>query len=215
LVGWLVGCRNHARIETPGICHQPLITAPRIDDLGLGELPVDSTQDRALADLLCAGNGVRLKPGESGRWRDGSGTGSGCRGVACHRQGIVWYCSGDRLGGWVRVRSCWAFSSVLRAFPGLRLAALIHSRSLVLVLVLVVGWWLVDATICATDMHCRYALPIWCDDMQGRKTEKAKSNTLLAPDVVYFCDSLLLFDPLNYFTHISGDDSSNEVFKLY
>jgi hypothetical protein len=37
-----VGCRNHARIETPGICHQPLITAPRIDDLGLGELPVDS-----------------------------------------------------------------------------------------------------------------------------------------------------------------------------
>ena len=54
---------------------------PRIDDLGLGELPVDSTQDRALAGLLCAGNGVRLKPGESGRWRDGSGTGSGCRGV--------------------------------------------------------------------------------------------------------------------------------------
>jgi len=53
----------------------------RIDDLGLGGLPVDSVQDRALAGLLCAGNGVRSKPGESGRCWDGSGTGSGCRGV--------------------------------------------------------------------------------------------------------------------------------------
>jgi hypothetical protein len=65
------------------------------------------------------------------------------------------------------------------------------------------------------DMHHRYAPPIWCDDMQGRKTEKAKSILLLAPDVVYFCDSLLLFDPLDYLPHISGDDSSNEVFELY
>jgi hypothetical protein len=36
---------------------------PIIDDLGLGELPVDSAQDQALAGLLCAGNGARLKPG--------------------------------------------------------------------------------------------------------------------------------------------------------
>ena len=50
--------------------------------------------------------------------------------------------------------------------------------------------------------------------MQGMKTEKAKSNTLLAPDVVYFCDSLLLFEPLDYLPHISGDDSGNEVLKL-
>ena len=64
---------------------------------------------------------------------------------------------------------------------------------LVLVLVLVVLVVVVDATICATDMHCRYALPIWCDDMQGLKTEKAKSMLLLAPDVVCFCDSLLYF----------------------
>jgi hypothetical protein len=47
--GW---CRNHARIETPGICHQSFRMPPRIDDLGLGELPVDSGQDRALAGLL-------------------------------------------------------------------------------------------------------------------------------------------------------------------
>jgi hypothetical protein len=52
----------------------------------------------------------------------------------------------------------------------------VNSFPLVLVLVLVV----VDATICATDMVRRYALPIWCDDMQGMKTEKAKSNMLLA-----------------------------------
>jgi hypothetical protein len=49
---------------------------------------------------------------------------------------------------------------------------------------LVGGWWLVDATICTTDMHCRYGATIWCDDMQGMKTEKAKSVLLLAPDVV-------------------------------
>ena len=51
------------RIETPGICHQSFRMPPRIDDLGFGELPVDSAQDRALAGLLCAGNGVRPKPG--------------------------------------------------------------------------------------------------------------------------------------------------------
>jgi hypothetical protein len=53
------------------------------------------------------------------------------------------------------------------------------------------GGWLVDATICIADMHCRYGATIWCDDMQGMKTEKAKSVLLLAPDVV--CDSLLYF----------------------
>jgi hypothetical protein len=53
-------------------------------------------------------------------------------------------------------------------------------------------WWLVDATICATDMHCRYAPPIWCDDMQGMKTEKAKSILLLA---------LILF-VIRYFTFV-------------
>lgn len=54
------------------------------------------------------------------------------------------------------------------------------------------GGWLVDAPpIWCDDMHHRYALPICIADMQGMKTEKAKSNTLLAPDVV--CDSLLYF----------------------
>jgi hypothetical protein len=71
------------------------------------------------------------------------------------------------------------------------------------------------ATICTTDMHCRYGATIWCDDMQGMKTEKAKSILLLAPDVVYFCDSLLLFDPLNYFTHISGNNPSNKILELH
>jgi hypothetical protein len=83
------------RIETPGICHQSFRMPPRIDDLGSGELQVDSAQDRALAGLLCAGNGVRPKPGESDRWRDGSGTGSGCRGDS---QGIVRGLSGCRQG---------------------------------------------------------------------------------------------------------------------
>ena len=76
--GW---CRNHARIETPGICHQSLITAPRIDDLGSGELSVDSAQDRVLAGLLCAGNEARLKPGESGRCWDGSALGQDAGGI--------------------------------------------------------------------------------------------------------------------------------------
>jgi hypothetical protein len=67
----------------------------------------------------------------------------------------------------------------------------VNSFPLVLVLVLVVVV-VVDATICATDMVRRYALPIWCDDMQGRKTEKAKSNTLLA---------LILF-VIRYFTFV-------------
>jgi hypothetical protein len=72
-------------------------------------------------------------------------------------------------------------------FIGSGLAALIHSRSLVLVLVLVVvGWWMrrYAPPIWIADMDCRYGATIWCDDMQSRKTEKAKSNTLLAPDVV-------------------------------
>lgn len=92
-----VGCRNHARIETPGICHQSFRMPPRIDDLGLGELSVDSAQDRALAGLLCAGNGARLKPGESGRCWDGSALGQDAggdaspivRGSSGCRQGIV------------------------------------------------------------------------------------------------------------------------------
>lgn len=93
--GWF---RNHTRIETPGICHQSLITAPRIDDLGSGELSVDSAQDRALAGLLCAGNGARLKPGESGRCWDGSALGQDAGGCFAHRQGIVRGSSGCRQG---------------------------------------------------------------------------------------------------------------------
>ena len=69
--------------------------------------------------------------------------------------------SGDRLDGWVRVRSSPGRSSVLRSFSGLRMVALIHSRSLVLVLVLVVVVLVlvVDATIWCDDMHHRYARP--------------------------------------------------------
>ena len=48
-VGWLPEpCKN----RNP-CCLSPIVQdALRIDDLGLGELPVDSTQDRALAGLL-------------------------------------------------------------------------------------------------------------------------------------------------------------------
>jgi hypothetical protein len=100
--------------------------------------------------------------------------------------------SGDRLvllwgsSGWMGACSavCWV-SSVLRAFTGSGSAALIHYRWF--------WWWLVDATICATDMRRRYgATTIWCDDMQGRKTEKAKSVLLLA---------LILF-VIRYFTFV-------------
>ena len=92
-------------------------------------------------------------------------------------------------------------------------------RSFVLVVVgWLVGWWMrrYALPIWCDDMHCRYALPIWCDDMQGLKTEKAKSNMLLAPDVVCFCDSLLLFSyPLKYFSHISGNNPSNKILELH
>ena len=73
----------------------------------------------------------------------------------------------------------------------------------------------VDATICAADMVRRYGATICTTDMQGLKTEKAKSNMLLAPDVVCFCDSLLLFsDPLDYFSHINGNNPSNKILEL-
>ena len=78
---------------------------PRIDDLGLGELPVDSAQDRALAGLLCAGNGVRLQPGESGRCWDGSALGQDAGVLPAIVRGSIWCGSGDRSGEWVRVRS--------------------------------------------------------------------------------------------------------------
>ena len=152
--GWF---RNHTRIETPGICHQSLITAPRIDDLGSGELSVDSAQDRALAGLLCAGNGARLKPGESGRCWDGSALGQDAGGCFAHRQdvvrGSIW-CAG----------ACAVISGVIVSPAGISgpaPGALIHSCSLVLVLVLVVVVVVVvDATICAADMVRRYAPPI-------------------------------------------------------
>lgn len=96
-------------------------------------------------------------------------------------------------------------------FIGSGLAALIHSRSLV-----GSGSGSGGGGGGCDDMRRRYALPICIADMvrryAGPETEKAKSVLLLAPDVVCFCDSLLLFDPLDYLPHISGDDSSNEVF---
>lgn len=172
--GW---CRNHTRIETPGICHQSLITAPRIDDLGLGELPVDSAQDRALAGLLCAGNGARPKPGESDRWRDASpivrGLSGDCQDVV---RGSIW-CAG----------ACAVISGVIVSPAGISGAAIgcVNSfpfvrsfvRSLVLVLVVV------DATICAADMVRRYAQPICIDDMVNRyaRPENRKGQEHVAP----------------------------------
>ena len=77
-----------------------------------------------------------------------------------------------------------------RGISGPAPGALIHSCSLVLVLVVVV----VDATICAADMVRRYAQPICTTDMQGLKTEKAKSMLLLA---------LMLFAfVIRYFTFV-------------
>jgi len=40
------------------------------------------------------------------------------------------------------------------------------------------GGWLMRRyapPICIADMHCRYALPIWCDDMQGRKQKRPRA----------------------------------------
>ena len=90
-------------------------------------------------------------------------------------------------------------------------------RSLVLVVV-------VDATICIADMHHRYASTIWCDDMHRRyasticKAGKQKRPRACCswPLMVYVCDSLLLFsDPLDYLTHISGNNPSNKILELH
>ena len=148
--GWF---RNHTRIETPGICHQSFRMPPRIDDLGLGELPVDSAQDRALAGLLCAGNGLGLKPGESGRWRDGSGTGSGCVGLfrpssgdhQVRLRGSIWW-----------MGACSVMSGVIVSPAGISGPA--PGRSFVRSFVCSGGGWLVGG--CATDMHCRYGATI-------------------------------------------------------
>jgi hypothetical protein len=68
-------------------------------------------------------------------------------------------------------------------------------------------------------MRHRYGLPICIADMVRRyarpENRKGQEQYALGPDVVYFCDSLLLFDPLDYLPHISGDDSSNELLQLY
>ncbi len=153
------------RIETPGICHQSFRMPPRIDDLGLGELPVDSGQDRALAGLLCTGNGVRSKPCESGRcWSMVLARGQDA-GVlpTIHRQGIVRGSSGDRLvllrGSSRWMGACSPISGVIVSPTGiywLRIGS-INSLPLVLVLV-VVGWW----------MRHRYAPPICIADMVRR-----------------------------------------------
>lgn len=59
--------------------------------------------------------------------------------------------------------------------------------------------------ICIADMVRRYARP---------ENRKGQERIALGPDVVYFCDSLLLFDPLNYFTHISGNNTGEELLQL-
>ena len=129
---------------------------------------------------------------------DGSGTGSGCRGVACHRPAS----SGDRLvllwgsSGWMG--ACSPISGVIVSPAGIYWPATGSVNSFPFV-----GsggwfwfwWWMrrYAPLIWCDDMRRRYGATICTTDMQGRKTEKAKSNTLLAPDVVYFCDSLLYF----------------------
>ena len=134
-----------------------------------------------MAGLLCAGNGARPKPGESDRWRDGSGNGSGCRGVVSPISGVIVrgsiWCAG----------ACAVMSGVIvdsRGISGPAPGALIHSCSLVLVLVLVVVVVVVvDVTICAADMVRRYAPPIWCDDMVNRyaRPENRKGQERVAP----------------------------------
>lgn len=187
---------------------------PRINDLGLGELPVDSAQDRALAGLLCAGNGVKPKPGESDRWRDGSALGQDAGGIV--RGSSRW------------MGACSVISGVIVSPAGISgpaPGALIHSRSLVLVLVLVVVVLVlvVDATIWCDDMHHRYALPICTTDMVRRygepicKAGKQKRPRACCswPLMVYFCDSLLLFSyPFKYFSHISGNNTGEELLQL-
>jgi len=147
----------------------------RIDDLGLGGLPVDSVQDRALAGLLCAGNGVRSKPGESGRCWDGSGTGSGCRGVVSpivRIQDVVRMSSGCRqdASGCVRgsiwcAGACAVISGVIVSPAVISGPAIGCVNSFPFVRWFWFWWWLVGG---CDDMDCRYGATIWCDDMHCR-----------------------------------------------
>lgn len=96
-----------------------------------------------------------IETGQSGRWWDGSALGQDAG-------RIVRMSSGDRLDGWVRVRSCWGGDpQSCGHFRGSNWDALIHSRSFVRSFVGSGGGG-------CDDMHCRYALPIWCDDMHNR-----------------------------------------------
>ena len=214
---WLIA--GTMRIETPGICHQSFRMPPRIDDLGLGELPVDSGWDRALAGLLCTGNGVRSKPCESGRcWSMVLARGQDA-GVlpTIHRQGIVRGSSGDRLvllrGSSRWMGACSPISGVIVSPTGiywLRIGS-INSLPLVLVLV-VVGWWMrhrYAPPICIADMVRRYGATI-CKAWKQKRPRAYCSWPLM----LWFVILLLLFDPLDYLPHISGDDSGNEVLKL-
>jgi len=105
---------------------------------------------------------------------------------------LLWCCSGDRLGGWVRVRSSPGCLSVLRAFTGSGSAALIHSRSFV-------GSGSGSGSGSGgggcDDMRHRYALPICTTDMHRRyarhENRKGQEQYALGPDIV--CDSLLYF----------------------
>jgi len=119
------------------------------------------------------------------------GTGSGCqgivRGLSGDCQGIVRGLSGDRQGivrgsiWWMG--ACAVISGVIVSPAGISgpaPGALIHSCSLVLVVVVV------DALpICIADMHCRYAPPICIADMVNRyarpENRKGQEHVALGP----------------------------------
>ena len=162
-VGWLPEpCKN----RTSGICHQSFRMPPRIDDLGLGELPVDSTQDRALAGLLCAGNGVRLKPGESGRWRSMLVDAGRWFWYWVRMRGVFWCCSGAALvllwGSSRWMGACAVISGVIVSPAVISGPAIGCVNSFPFVrwfwFWFWFWWWWMR----------RYAPPIWCDDMHHR-----------------------------------------------
>lgn len=108
---------------------------------------------------------MRSKPCESGRWRDGSGTGSGCVGFSGAALVLLW--GSSRWMG-----ACSVISGVLVSPAGIYWLRIGSINSLPFVGSgsgsgsggwLVVGGWLMRRyapPICIADMHCRYGATI-------------------------------------------------------
>jgi len=139
----------------------------------------------------------------------------GCCLPSSHRQGIVWYCSGDRLDGWVRVRSFAGCRQSCGHFIGSGSAALIHSRSLVLVVGSGSGGGCDDmrhrygATIWIADMDCRYGATICKAGKQKRPRACCSWPLMLFAFVIRYCCLIhLIILPISVGTMVAMKSSS-------